>query len=103
MKEAKRLYADIIVDIALERLDRPFTYEVPASLQSVLKPGSVVTVPFGRGSGTRKGYVIAFKDKADLPEEKIKEILGVAEDTDGPGAACGASPSETGTRWPARA
>lgn len=87
MKEAKRLYADIIVDIALERLDRPFTYEVPASLQSVLKPGSVVTVPFGRGSGTRKGYVIAFKDKADLPEEKIKEILGVAEDTDGPGAA----------------
>ena len=55
-------YAEIIIDIAYNKLDRPFTYRVPGRMQEVLQPGSLVMVPFGKGNVLRKGYVIALKD-----------------------------------------
>ena len=41
------MYAEIIVDIASEQVDRVFTYLVPDTLP--LKPGMRVRVPFGPG------------------------------------------------------
>ena len=83
-------YAEVIIDIAYNKLDRPFTYRVPGRMQQVLQPGSLVMVPFGTHNGIRKGYVIALKDDCDLPPEKIKEIAelpvsdsGYSEDEDG--------------------
>ena len=67
-------YAEVIIDIAYNKLDRPFTYRVPGRMQQVLQPGSLVMVPFGSHNGIRKGYVIALKEECDLPPEKIKEI-----------------------------
>ena len=39
------MYAEIIVDIASEQVDRVFTYRVPDGME--LEPGFRVKVPFG--------------------------------------------------------
>ena len=46
----KQQYADIIVDITQEKLDRTFQYKVPENLKGKLTEGMPVEVPFGRGS-----------------------------------------------------
>ena len=71
-------YAQVIIDISLSKLDRPFTYRIPGQLQGQLRLGSLVEIPFGNGDIIRKGYVIAFTDLCSLPEEKIKDIAGIA-------------------------
>ena len=40
-------YADIIIDISHEKVDRPFQYRIPESLLDAVKVGVRVTVPFG--------------------------------------------------------
>ena len=50
-------FANIIVDISLEKLDRTFQYRIPEELQGVLKEGMQVRVPFGNGGRTLTGYV----------------------------------------------
>ncbi len=71
-------YADIIVDITAEQLDRTFQYKVPPRLQQELQVGMQVEVPFGNGSRVRKGYVIRLTDRAAIPEERMKEIQGIS-------------------------
>ena len=73
-------YADIIIDITAEQLDRTFQYKVPVHLQQELQVGMQVEVPFGNGGRVRKGYLIGFTDQAAIPEERMKEILGVSRD-----------------------
>ncbi|MCF0134513.1 MAG: primosomal protein N' [Blautia sp.] len=74
------IYADIIIDISHEKLDRTFQYKVPDSLQDALRPGMVVEVPFGSGNHIRKGYVIGFSNETDYEPERIKEIKGLSND-----------------------
>ena len=83
-------YAEVIIDIAYNKLDRPFTYRVPGRMQDVLQPGSLVMVPFGKADTIRKGYVIALKDECGYDPAKVKEIAelpvndsGYSEDDDG--------------------
>ena len=56
------LYADIIVDISHEKLDRPFQYRVPEHMQEILDVGMCVTIPFGRSNKLIKGYVVGNVD-----------------------------------------
>lgn len=70
------MYAEIIVDIAAEQVDRVFTYAVPADM--ALQPGMRVEVPFGRM--TKEGFVIRLKETADYDPVKIKTILSAPED-----------------------
>ncbi len=72
------LYADVIVDISHEKLDRPFQYRVPPSLEARLQIGMAVWVPFGRGERRIKGYVVALGRIAALAPERIKDIEGIA-------------------------
>ncbi|MDE6950397.1 MAG: primosomal protein N', partial [Lachnospiraceae bacterium] len=75
-------YADVIVDISHESVDRPFTYRIPEDLKGKLETGMSVSVPFGRGDSVRQGYVIALRDSISFDERKAKEILRRAkEDT----------------------
>ena len=71
-------YAQVVIDISHGRLDHPFTYKIPRELESELRPGSLVAVPFGRGDSVRNGYIIGFSDDCAYPEEKIKEIQKIA-------------------------
>ncbi len=72
-------YANIIIDISAEKLDRPFTYKIPDELKEVVTVGSSVHIPFGRGNRQIKGYVLGLTDNTDLPKEMVKEISAVDE------------------------
>ena len=72
-------YADIIIDIAHEKVDRPFQYRIPASMENELKEGMCVKVPFGAGNKERTGYCVAIKDKPEWDVEKIKDITEIVE------------------------
>ena len=73
-------YANVIIDISHEKVDRPFQYRIPDSLKEKLAVGMCVQIPFGTGNQKRKGYVIEITDKNDYPEERIKEIDGIITD-----------------------
>lgn len=68
------LYADIIIDISHSKLDQTFQYRIPTHLREVLEPGNVVSIPFGRGDRTTKGYVLRITEHPSCPIEKMKEI-----------------------------
>lgn len=74
----EKLYADVIIDIAHEKLDRPFQYRIPESMRDTLEEGQCVSVPFGAGNKLRKGYVVAVRDTPDWDVDKIKDIAGPA-------------------------
>ena len=75
------MYADIIIDITHEKLDKVFQYSIPSRLEGMLEVGTEVVVPFGRGNKETHGYVIAFSEKTDYDPAKIKEITGKAEES----------------------
>lgn len=72
-----KTYADIIVDITSEKLDRSFQYLVPQHLEGRLQPGMQVQVPFGNGGRMIKGYVIRVTDQPSFDVSRMKEIRGV--------------------------
>ncbi len=72
-------YANIIIDISHEKVDRTFQYLIPGSLAGRVKPGSCVSVPFGAGNHLRKGYCIGITDRAEYAPEKLKEIAALEE------------------------
>ena len=73
------LYADIIVDISHEKLDKTFQYRVPERLWERLEPGACVMIPFGNGNRLIKGYVVSLGENCQFDPEKIKDIAGLPE------------------------
>ena len=73
-------YANVIIDISHEKVDRPFQYRIPDALKEKLAVGMCVQIPFGTGNRKRKGYVIEITDKNEYQEERIKEIDGIVTD-----------------------
>lgn len=78
VEHLKELYADIIVDISHEKLDKTFQYRVPEKLMEVLEPGMCVQIPFGKGNRLIKGYVVAMTFECSFDPQKMKEIAGLA-------------------------
>lgn len=72
------MYANVIIDISHERLDRTFQYEVPEELEGELCPGMQVYVPFGNGNRRRKGYVLELTCEAQWDPGRIKKLSGIA-------------------------
>ena len=73
------IIARIIVDISIEKLDRPFDYIVPEELEDSVKVGSQVVIPFGKGNRTITGYVIELTDHSDFALDKLKKITSLQE------------------------
>lgn len=72
-------YADIIIDISHEAIDRTFQYRIPEGLVEQIRIGTQVSIPFGRGNHLRSGYVVSFSDTPAFEEARLKEIAGVKE------------------------
>ncbi len=72
-------YADIIVDISHEKLDKTFQYRVPERLWDTLETGMCVMIPFGSGNTLRKGYCVSIGEECKFDAARIKEIAGIAE------------------------
>ena len=73
------MYADIIVDITHEKLDKVFQYNIPSTLEGTLFIGEEVIIPFGRGNKEISGYIIGFSDECDYDKDKIKDVIGPAD------------------------
>lgn len=75
------MYANIIVDITHEKLDKTFQYRIPPHLEGELSVGMEVLVPFGRGNRETKGYVTGISDTCVYDESKVKEILDISRNS----------------------
>lgn len=73
------MYADIIIDIAHESVDRVFQYIVPTQLEGRVKEGMEVLVPFGVGNKEKKGYIVGFSEKCNYDCSKMKEIHDISD------------------------
>ena len=73
-------FANIIVDISHENVDRPFQYRIPDELMGKIAVGMAVTIPFGRGNKLIKGYVMEITDRAEYDESRLKEVDSVIKD-----------------------
>ncbi len=73
-------YANIIVDISHEKLDKTFQYLIPDDLRGSLQPGALVCVPFGGGNRLINGYVLEVTDRPEFPEERMKYLQKVITD-----------------------
>lgn len=74
-------YANIIIDISHEKLDRTFQYKIPEELMQTLEVGMQVFVPFGKGARTIKGYVVELTDRAEYDVSKLKNIVNICENS----------------------
>lgn len=72
------MFADIIVDITHEKLDKVFQYKVPSHLEGELSVGMEVIVPFGKGNRRTRGYVTGLSECCDYDENKVKEIEDIS-------------------------
>ena len=73
-------YADVILDLSVEKLDRVFLYSIPDSLSEKAQVGVKVKVPFGRGGRELFGYIVGMKTVPDFDPERIKDIISVSDD-----------------------
>ncbi len=70
------MYAQVIVDLSAEAVDRQFTYAVPDGMD--VQPGQLVEVPFG--PRTLEGFVVSLSESCGLPPEKVKPIRRVTRE-----------------------
>ena len=74
------MFANIIVDITHEKLDKIFQYRVPSHLEGELSVGMEVLIPFGKGNRQTKGYVIGFSETCGYDLSKVKEITEISKE-----------------------
>ncbi len=73
-------YANIIVDISHEKVDRPFQYKVPVALLGKVEAGMQVTIPFGKGNKEIAGFILELTDELEFDEDRLKEIISIRPD-----------------------
>lgn len=75
------MYANVIIDISHEQIDRTFQYRIPQKLEGKIQVGCQVLVPFGKGNRLRKAYVIEVTDRCEYELSAIKSVEEVDEQT----------------------
>jgi primosomal protein N' (replication factor Y) len=74
-----RIYADIIIDISHENLDKTYQYAIPEELSLSALIGSLVVVPFGLGNRLINGYIVGLSNEPKISIDKIKPINSIVE------------------------
>lgn len=67
-------FANIIVDISHDKVDKTFQYIIPEHLEREIEVGSQVEIPFGKGGRQISGFVIEIVDKPCINLSQLKEI-----------------------------
>ena len=70
------MYAQVVVDLSAEAVDRLFTYSVPQGMDVV--PGQLVAVPFG--NRTLEGFVVSLSGNCSLAPERVRPLLRVVRE-----------------------
>jgi len=69
-------FAEVLVDLISNRVNRPFHYRIPERFNDAVKPGMRVTVPLGRK--IYQGYVLRLLDHTDIAP--LKDIVNVLDE-----------------------
>lgn len=72
------LIAQVAVDRATIHFDKLYSYRIPEPLEEAVFPGSMVLVPFGRGSAVARMGVVLAVERAEAPSDKLKELYDAA-------------------------
>ena len=72
------LYAEVIVDITSEALDRPFSYIIPEEMEKDIAVGVSLMVPFG--AREVRGFCIGISDRCEVDPGKMKPVSSVVTD-----------------------
>ena len=70
-------FADIIIDISHENLDKTYQYAIPEELKEYAVIGALVVVPFGKGNRQINGYIVGLSSQPKLRVDLIKPITKV--------------------------
>lgn len=73
------MYANIIIDISHEKLDKTFQYAIPDHMLFSLSVGMQVRIPFGVSNRMITGYVIEITDVCEYDVTKMKSIDSIVE------------------------
>ena len=74
------MYAEVVVGISVDKLDRTFCYRIPESFGNPdALIGTEVIVPFGRGNRETKAFVVEVKEDTDIDKSLVKDILRKSE------------------------
>ena len=73
-------YAGVWLLDAPYAIDRAFDYYIPSSMRGIIRRGSFVTVPFGKGNRSRLGVVTSFSADTTLAAPQIKPLHSVCEE-----------------------
>ena len=65
------LVAQVAVDKATIHFDKLYSYLVPDALAGAVWPGSMVLVPFGRGSGRARMGVVLGLGREETPAPRL--------------------------------
>ena len=68
------MFAEIIINSNARALNKIFDYIVPQNLETQIRIGSRVLVPFGRGAKVEDGFVINLKENSDFANKEICQI-----------------------------
>ncbi len=71
----KNLYAQVVLDLVSDAIDKPFSYYIPPRLRDLVEPGMRVAVPFRSSQLT--AYVVGISEES--PVEETREILRVLD------------------------
>ncbi len=75
------MVVEVVINSIAKSLNRIFDYHVPNSMESDIKVGSRVLLPFGFAKLPEEGFVIGIKDSSEYMD-KLKDVIEV-EDSEG--------------------
>ena len=68
-------YAEVIIDLVSNAVDRPFHYTIPPEMQKDLQPGMRVTVPLG--NRRTQGYVLRLLNETAI--DNLRDIIAITD------------------------
>lgn len=68
------MYAEIIINSNARALNRIFDYIIPKEMETSIKVGSRIFVPFGNGKKLEDGFVIGIKETSEFANKEIAKI-----------------------------
>ena len=76
------MYAEVVIGISVDKLDKTFCYRVPEHLGDAKNLiGAEITVPFGKANRETKAYVVEIKEDTEVDKNLIKDILMKSENS----------------------
>ena len=71
------MYISVLCELSAKAIDNVFTYHVPKDIESSIKIGVRVSIPFGKM--TLEGFVIGIENDTTYDKSKIKDIISVLD------------------------